>query len=246
MEHGSAGHAPAPPRIASEILGDRLPLAMGYAELLATTGIEHGLIGPRETPRLWDRHILNCAVLEILLPHRSRVIDIGSGAGLPGLVLAIARPDLQITLVEPMKRRTGWLEKAVDELGLLQVSVLRGRAEDYAGRLQAPVVTARALARLDQLCRLSWPLLPVGGRLLALKGRTAPGELERDLPRMRRLGVASAEVVETGVDVIEPPSRVISVVRAEAPRSARRRRDQPRGPAGGAAGGRTRTTRRSA
>lgn len=218
MERPETGQAPPPPRSASEILGDRLPLAVRYAELLATTGIAHGLIGPREAPRLWDRHILNCAVIESLLPHRSRVIDIGSGAGLPGLVLAIARPDLQITLIEPLKRRTVWLDHAVAELGLTQVHVLHGRAEEFGGRLQAPIVTARAVARLDQLCRWSWPLLPVGGRLLALKGQSAPSELAAHLPRVQAdLGVASAEVVDTGADVLEVPARVISVVRGVPP-----------------------------
>lgn len=219
--------APQPPRSALEILGDRLPLAVRYADLLATTGIEHGLIGPRESPRLWERHILNCAVMESLLPHRSRILDIGSGAGLPGLVLAIARPDLQIILVEPLQRRTVWLERAVAELGLHQVVVQRGRAEEFGGRLQAPIVTARAVARLDQLCRWAWPLLPVGGRLLALKGRRAPTELAESLSLVQALGVQTAEVVDTGVHVLEQPSLVISVVKGEPP-AARRRSARPR------------------
>lgn len=224
VEHVPDGTAPAPPRSATEILGDRLPLAMRYADLLATTGIEHGLIGPRETPRLWERHILNCAVMESLLPHRSRVIDIGSGAGLPGIVLAIARPDLQVTLVEPLQRRTTWLEHAVAELGLTQVSVVRGRAEEFSGRLQAPVVTARAVARLDQLCRWAWPLLPGGGRLLALKGQSAATELEETLPAIQALGVQTAEVIDTGADVLDPPCRVVQVVRAERPPRGQGRR----------------------
>jgi 16S rRNA (guanine527-N7)-methyltransferase len=207
--------APAPPRSAAEVFGERLPLAVRYAEMLATTGTQRGLIGPRETPRLWDRHILNCAVMESLLPHRSRLIDIGTGAGLPGLVLAIARPDLQVTLVEPLQRRTRWLDAAVEELGLAQVTVLRGRAEEFSGRLQAPVVTARAVARLDQLYHWSWPLLPPGGRLLALKGQSAETELEESAATLERMGAASAQVLTVGEDVIDPPARVIEVVRGD-------------------------------
>lgn len=203
-----------PPTSAAEIFGERLPLAVQYAEMLATTGIEHGLIGPREAPRLWERHLLNCAVIESLLPHQCRVLDIGSGAGLPGVVLAIARPDLQITLIEPLERRTRWLEVAVDALRLNQVSVRRGRAEDFAGRLQAPVVTARAVASLDRLVQWAWPLLPTGGRLLALKGRNAQTELEETRPLMDRLGVQQAQLLEVGGDVIEPPTRVIDIVRS--------------------------------
>lgn len=215
MKHDPRATAPPPPRSAAEVFGERLPLAIRYADLLATTGIEHGLIGPRETPRLWDRHILNCAVMESLLPHRVRLVDIGTGAGLPGIVLAIARPDLQITLVEPLQRRTRWLEKAVSDLELGQVTVLRGRAEDFPGRLQAPVVTARAVARLDQLYHWSWPLLPVGGRLLALKGQSASEELEESRDRLARMGAAQAQVLLAGEGVIDPPARVIEVVRGE-------------------------------
>ncbi len=185
--------------------------------MLTTTGIEHGLIGPREGPRIWERHVFNCAVVESLLPHRCRVVDIGTGAGLPGVVLAIARPDLHVTLIEPLERRTRWLQAAIDELRLSQVSVRRGRAEDFAGRLQAPVVTARAVAPLERLIHWAWPLLPVEGRLLALKGQAAHNELEGSQDLLQRLGVREAEVKEVGSDVITPPSRVIQIVRPSAP-----------------------------
>jgi 16S rRNA (guanine527-N7)-methyltransferase len=213
VKHDEPATAPAAPRQAAEVFGERLPLAVRYADMLATTGISHGLIGPREAPRLWERHILNCAVMESLLPHRVRLIDLGSGAGLPGLVLAIARPDLQVTLVEPLQRRTRWLERAVDELGLGQVTVLRGRAEEFPGRLQAPVVTARAVARLDRLYHWSWPLMPVGGRLLALKGQSAADELTEAGDRLQRMGAVQTEVVTVGDGVIDPPARVVEVVR---------------------------------
>ncbi|MGI8948126.1 MAG: 16S rRNA (guanine(527)-N(7))-methyltransferase RsmG [Ornithinimicrobium sp.] len=206
-----------PPRAAAEIFGERLPLAVQYAEMLAATGIEHGLIGPREGPRLWERHLLNCAVIESLLPHQCRVLDVGTGAGLPGIVLAIARPDLQITLIEPLERRTRWLEAAVDQLRLSQVSVRRGRAQDLAGRMQVPVVTARAVAPLELLVAWAWPLLCAQGRLLALKGQTAQTELEESRPALNRLGVEHARVIEVGGDVIQPPTRVIDVMRSAAP-----------------------------
>ena len=208
---------PSPPPAAVEIFGEQLPLARRYAELLATTGIEHGLIGPREGPRLWDRHLLNCAVMESLLPHRCRVLDIGTGAGLPGVVLAIARPDLQITLIEPLERRTRWLAAAIEELRLTQVQVRRGRAEDFVGRLQAPVVTARAVAPLERLVRWSWPLLSAEGRLLALKGGRAQIELDASRRLLARLQVDQAGVIEVGVDVIEPSARVIEIVRPAQP-----------------------------
>lgn len=206
--------APHPPRLATEIFGERLPLALRFANLLVTTGISHGLLGPREAPKVWERHIVNCAMVEGLLPHRTRLIDIGSGAGLPGLALAIARPDLRITLVEPLARRTAWLLNAIDVLGLSQVSVQRARAEDMAGLIQAPVVTARAVAKLEQLITWSWPLMPQGGRLLALKGQSAAQELAEAQARMGQRGVKSSRVHSLGVDVLDPPVRVIEVVRA--------------------------------
>ncbi len=140
-------------------------------ELLATHGVERGLLGPREVPRLWERHLLNCAVLEPLIPaDAAGLCDVGSGAGLPGLVLAALRPDLAVTVLEPLLRRTTFLTEAVDALGLTRVEVLRGRAEDWAGRRTWPVVTARAVAPLDRLAGWCLPLLTPGGLLLALKG----------------------------------------------------------------------------
>lgn len=217
MKPDHAVAAPAPPKAAAEIFGERLPLAVRYTELLASTGTTHGLIGPRESPKLWERHLLNCAVMESLLPHRCRLLDIGTGAGLPGVVLAIARPDLQITLVEPLQRRVDWLYETITELGLTQVTIQRGRAEQLAGRIQAPVVTARAVAPLDRLVHWSWPLLPVGGRLLALKGESAEAELRATRPALEPLGVYSAQVLEVGAGTIRPPARVIEVVRGATP-----------------------------
>lgn len=225
----SAALVPPAPDQAREIFGDRLPVAQRYAELLATTGITHGLIGPREAGRLWERHLLNCAVVGELCEPGSRVLDLGSGAGLPGLVLAIARPDLQLDLVEPLLRRTTWLQDAVQQLELTNVTVHRGRAEEMT--LQAPIVTARAVASIDKLVRWSFPLLVEGGRLLALKGEAAAGELEAAAAFLRRQGVQASRVHVLAEGTPTGPVRVVEIVRptattttASARRSSRQRR----------------------
>src|SRR3954469_18453735 len=180
-EAGAEGPgATLPGPSASAVFGDRLPLAVRYAELLVTDGVVRGLIGPREAPRIWERHLLNCGVLSEIIPVGASVVDVGSGAGLPGIVLAVARPDLTITLVEPLARRTAFLSEAVTALGLdATVTVVRGRAEDLAGGppVAADVVTARAVPPLDRLAGWCLPLAAVGGRLLALKGASAADEV---------------------------------------------------------------------
>lgn len=218
MKHNlaSSGLPAKPPRPAAEIFGDRLPLAQRYAEILADSGVSHGLIGPREAVRLWERHLINCAIVESVLPHRTRLVDVGSGAGLPGLVLAIARPDIEVLLMEPMLRRTRWLDETIADLGLGNVTVRRGRAQEFHGRLITPVVTARAVARLSELAAWCLPLLGPGGRLLALKGRSAEQELAEDLPALRRLGVESAGVRVLGESVVATPTRVIELTVAPA------------------------------
>jgi 16S rRNA (guanine527-N7)-methyltransferase len=171
---------------------------------LVSSGVERGLIGPREAPRIWERHLLNCALVEGLVPPGAVVADIGSGAGLPGVVLAVARPDLTITLVEPLLRRVTWLEEVVRDLGLEHVTVHRARAEDLAGRLTVDVITARAVAALPRLATWCLPLLRPGGRLLAIKGERAIEELEssrRELPAFA--GPASVETC-TAPGVEEP------------------------------------------
>ena len=155
---------------AADLFGERLPLAEAYAELLTSDGVLRGLIGPREAPRIWERHLLNCAVVAELIPTGVHVVDVGSGAGLPGIVLAVARPDLTVTLVEPMARRTSFLTEVISALDLRRVTVLQARAEEAADQLSpADVVTARALARLDRLAEWCLPLTAVGGRVLAIK-----------------------------------------------------------------------------
>ena len=197
--------------VSAQIFGDRLPVAQRYAELLATTGVARGLIGPREAPRLWERHLLNCAVLGELLPPGATVIDVGSGAGLPGVVLGIARPDLSVTLLEPLARRVTFLDEVVAELGLTGVAVVRGRAEESVGRISASVVTARAVAPLDRLAGWCLPLVAQGGRLLAMKGSTAAEEIAEYAPAIRRAGGGPARIVECGKGVVDPPTTVVEV-----------------------------------
>jgi 16S rRNA (guanine527-N7)-methyltransferase len=179
-----------------------------YAGLLATDGVVRGLIGPREVPRLWDRHLLNCALLAPLVPHGARVADLGSGAGLPGLVLAIARPDLSVALVEPMARRVAFLEEARDVLGLEGVEIVRSRAEQWRGGRRFDVVTARALAALPSLLAWGMPLVEKQGVMLAIKGSSAGAEVTAASSELARWG-AAAEIITSSV----PGSSVTTVVR---------------------------------
>ena len=216
---------PAPPAEATQVFGPALPLAIRFASMLATDGVQRGLLGPREVPRLWDRHLLNCAVVAELVPADTEVVDVGSGAGLPGLVIALLRPEVRMTLLEPMLRRTTFLEECVAGLGLASVTVRRGRAEDLAGVLRADVATSRAVAPLDRLVPLSAGLLRPGGTILAIKGRDAEAELEQAGPVLRRLGVRSADVVKAGQGIVEPPATVVRILTGDPRRrrSGRRR-----------------------
>lgn len=198
------------PASASAVFGDRVDLAERYTRHLATTAVDWGLIGPRELPRLWTRHVLNCAVIGDLVPENTSVVDVGSGAGLPGIALAIARPDLDVLLVEPLERRVAWLEEVVADLGL-SVRVRRARAEELVGEVRAPVVTARAVAALDRLARWGLPLTEPGGELLAIKGQSAPAELETSAPALRRLGATEWDVLRCGEGVLEVPTTVVRV-----------------------------------
>lgn len=207
--------APEPPPAAGQVFGVGLPVARAYVHLLATTGVTHGLIGPRERDRLWDRHVLNCAALAELVPTDSTVLDVGSGAGLPGLVLAIARPDLQVTLVEPLLRRTSWLLGVVAALEL-DVRVVRARAEELHGQERADVVTSRAVAPLERLARWCLPLVVPGGRMLAIKGAGAQQEVAAAARSVRRLGGLSTDVVRCGMAWADVPTTVVRVVRGPA------------------------------
>jgi 16S rRNA (guanine527-N7)-methyltransferase len=208
---------PAAPQGAGEVFGDRLNLAERFTAILADSGVTHGLIGPREVPRLWERHVLNCAVIHPAIPAGQMVIDVGSGAGLPGLALAIARPDLDVHLIEPMLRRTNWLSMAIDELGLANATVHRGRAEEFWGVLSAPVVTARAVARLGELAGWCLPLLLPGGSLLAIKGSSVTEEVEADRVVLRRLGAIDEVIESFGSGIVDQETAVVRVVLGERP-----------------------------
>ncbi|MEE2031740.1 16S rRNA (guanine(527)-N(7))-methyltransferase RsmG [Rhodococcus chondri] len=212
---------------AHKVFGERFEIAEHYHRSLSTDGVERGLIGPREVPRLWDRHILNCAVIGELIDEGETVVDVGSGAGLPGIPLAIARPDLQVTLVEPLLRRTVYLAEFIESHGLENVLVVRGRAEQ-PGVLQeaggADVVTSRAVAPLAKLAKWSLPLVHEGGRMLALKGSSAAEEIERDREELTRLGAGNLEVLECGVDLLEVPTIVVKCERMSRPSRRKKKR----------------------
>ena len=227
MKHG--GGELAPPAAAA-VFGARLDVAERYAALLAAAGVERGLIGPREADRLWDRHLLNSAAVGELLRAGESVVDVGSGAGLPGIPLALARPDVRVTLVEPMLRRTEFLREAIEALGL-EVDVVRGRAEEPSVRERAggaDVVVSRAVGPLDKLTKWCLPLLRPGGRMLAMKGERASEEVEQQRRVMASLGAIDVRVVKCGVSYLEPPANVVVARRkasqAVPARAARRRR----------------------
>ncbi|GAB3592514.1 16S rRNA (guanine(527)-N(7))-methyltransferase RsmG [Angustibacter peucedani] len=234
----AATELPPVPSAAEAVFAEQLPLAERYVEHLASTGVAHGLIGPREVPRLWERHVLNCAVLSDLLPQGARVADIGSGAGLPGLCLAVRRPDLHVVLVEPLLRRVTWLEQVVADLGLDQrVAIHRGRAQEVVGRVSVPFVTARAVASLDKLAAWGFPLLEPGGALVAIKGRSAGEELAGLAGWLDQAGV-TGEVVEVGGTLLAEPTVVVRLDRGTGP--------LPRPAAAPTPGRRARRARRSA
>lgn len=198
------------PVSATEVFGERVDLARRYVSALATDGVVRGLIGPREPARLWTRHVLNSAAATGLIELNARVVDIGSGAGLPGIPLAIARPDCSVTLVEPLERRTRFLVEMVDTLGLANCSVVRGRAEDVVAQCGgADVVISRAVAPLHRLVSWSAPLARDGGWVLAMKGSTAAEELIRDRQAVTAAGLTDAEVIEIGGDQLVEGTFVI-------------------------------------
>lgn len=183
-----------------------------FVDLLATAGVERGLIGPREASRLWERHIANCAVLSPLFLAGVSIADVGSGAGLPGIVVALARPDLQVTLIEPLLRRTTFLTEAIEQLDLPNVTVVRARAERLHGTHVFDVVTARAVAPLDRLVTWCWPLVKPGGELVAMKGETAADEVASHAARLGRLPNAGVPRVERlGMGIIEPLTTVVRI-----------------------------------
>ncbi|MFD4556662.1 16S rRNA (guanine(527)-N(7))-methyltransferase RsmG [Streptomyces sp. NPDC058469] len=217
-----AAELPPAPEQAREVFGDRFEDAVRYAELLADAGVQRGLIGPREVPRLWERHLLNCAVLSEVVPDGVTVCDVGSGAGLPGIPLALVREDIKITLLEPLLRRTNFLTEVVELLGLDHVTVVRGRAEEVMGTLQpVHVVTARAVAPLERLATWGIPLLRPYGEMLALKGDTAEEELKSAATVLSKLGAVETSILHVGEGIVDPLSTVVRVEVGESPGGVR-------------------------
>ncbi len=217
MFHVKHVEVSAAPRAAEALFGSRFDRAQRYAEILAGAGVERGLLGPREVDRLWDRHILNSAAIEELLGTDERIADIGSGAGLPGIPLALARPDLRLTLIEPLLRRSDFLREVVDDLGI-DMTIVRGRAEDRSVQQQVgemDAVVSRAVASLDKLTKWSVPLLRDGGRMVAMKGERAEEEIREHRRVMAAAGAVDVRVMKCGADYLEPPATAV-VARREA------------------------------
>lgn len=211
MFHVKHEEVSAAPRAAEALFGSRLGDAQRYAQILAGAGVERGLLGPREVDRLWDRHILNSAAVAELLDPEERIADIGSGAGLPGIPLALARPDLRLTLIEPLLRRSDFLREVVDDLGL-EITVVRGRAEDRSVRQQVgemDAVVSRAVASLDKLTKWSMPLLRRDGRMVAIKGERAEEEIREHRRVMASLGAVDVRVMRCGADYLDPPATAV-------------------------------------
>jgi 16S rRNA (guanine527-N7)-methyltransferase len=198
----------AEPEAAEAIFGSQIELARGYAQMLANDSDELGLLGPRELDKIWSRHILNSAVVAELVRPGELVADVGSGAGLPGIPMAIAAPEANFVLIEPMDRRASWLQEVAQELGLQNVEVQRARAEEVQGG-QFDVVTARAVAALDKLLRLCVPLLKQGGRVIALKGSKAPEEIEAAKKLQKKLKIEGFEIVICGEKFLAEPTSVV-------------------------------------
>lgn len=203
------------PDIAAQLFGDTIEQAREYTFALAAHGEELGLVGPAEYPRLWTRHIVNSVLLAPLL--HGTVGDIGSGAGLPGLPLAIARPDVHLTLIEPMERRTDWLQSQVEALGLTNVTVVRARAEEVHDEYTFDQVTARAVSALSKLIPITVPLLREGGELILLKGRSAEAEIEKAAKMIRKFRLHDVRVEELGSDLETEPTRVLRAMHGDSP-----------------------------
>ncbi len=211
--------------VRAALLGRYPDAAAGLDEfvgILGTDGLTRGLIGPREVDRLWSRHVANSAVVEELVPVDCSLADVGSGAGLPGLPIALVRPDISVVLIEPLLRRSTFLTEVVERLGLAdRVSVVRGRAEEV--KVVTDVVTARAVAPMGRLAAWTLPLVTLGGTVLALKGDNAAAELAEASDELERLGGGAAEIIMVGSEIVDPPTTVVRIVKMKSPRRAGRR-----------------------
>jgi 16S rRNA (guanine527-N7)-methyltransferase len=201
-------HFEAEPAAAVAIFGDQIDQARYFAQTLANDSDELGLLGPRELDKLWSRHILNSAVVAELVQPGNKVADVGSGAGLPGIPMAIARPDAEFVLIEPMERRLSWMLQVVEDLDLKNVRVLRSRAEDVTEH-DFDIVTARAVAALDKLLKMCVPLLKPGGALIALKGSKAAEEIANAKTLEKKLGISSFEILVCGEKFLSEPTSVV-------------------------------------
>jgi 16S rRNA (guanine527-N7)-methyltransferase len=224
MFHVKHAEVSTAPRAAETLFGSALERAQRYAQILAGAGVERGLLGPREVDRLWERHILNSVAIAELLEPGERIADIGSGAGLPGIPLALARPDLRLTLIEPLLRRSDFLREVVDDLGI-EITIVRGRAEDGSVRQQVgemDAVVSRAVAALDKLTKWSVPLLRPDGRMVAIKGERAEEEISEHRRVMASLGAVDVRVMRCGADYLDPPATAVVARRESTARAVNR------------------------
>ncbi|RCS89454.1 16S rRNA (guanine(527)-N(7))-methyltransferase RsmG [Brevibacterium aurantiacum] len=202
-----------PPAGTEEFFGAAYPAAQRYAQHLATTGIEWGLIGPREIDRLWTRHILNCAVVAEFIDDSDVVGDVGSGAGLPGIPIALLRPEAQVVLIEPMERRVEWLKMVVDDLGLDNVRIVRARVEVLVDEEMFTVVTSRAVKAMTTLIEWTHEVMGPEGRILALKGASVEAELAKTKKLLKRYRLSQPEIHIVDGGILDVPSRVVEIVK---------------------------------
>ncbi|SMX86177.1 16S rRNA (guanine(527)-N(7))-methyltransferase RsmG [Brevibacterium aurantiacum] len=202
-----------PPAGTEEFFGAAYPAAQRYAQHLATTGIEWGLIGPREIDRLWTRHILNCAVVAEFIDDSDVVGDVGSGAGLPGIPIALLRPEAQVVLIEPMERRVEWLKMVVDDLALDNVRIVRARVEELVDEEMFTVVTSRAVKAMTTLIEWTHDVMGPEGRILALKGASVEAELAKTKKLLKRYRLSQPEIHIVDGGILDFPSRVVEIVK---------------------------------